>query len=299
MDSTQCQETVSKKSQLLYINNTPILYELDTENRSPSGSDPSSSNLITETSGELSQLMKSYQQRLDTLQTTSTQNGDWNNSSFLSDMVKKTDISSLFDSTDEIHFKNSESNQDINPKLQGIFFLIFETLESYEEKIQKYSDLVNSLKGELDFVQRKCNTMTKYNINYDKQLDFIYEQIYKMDCKIIENNQYARRESIIISGIPDKISQNHLEGVVLDILRSVGLTAISSYNISACHRLKKNSNDRFPAQTIVRFTNRKMVNFCLTNRNRLLEVKNELKMNLRFYESLCDSNKTVYKECSN
>ena len=252
-------------------------------------------------SGELSQLMVNYKQRLDTVQSTTNLNVDWNNSSILSDTVgrnfNKTDVSSLFDSTDEVHCKNSESNLDINPKLQGIFFHIFETLESYEEKIQKYSDLVISLKDELNNVQQKCNTLNTHKNFFDNQLDFIYDQIYKMDCKIVENNQYARRESIIISGIPDKISQNQLEEVVIDILRTVGLTTISSYNISACHRLKKNKNDRFSAQTIVRFTNRKIVNFCLTNRDRLLEVKNILNMNLRFYESLCDSNKTVYKEC--
>ena len=119
-----------------------------------------------------------------------------------------------------------------------------------------------------------------------------------MDCRIIENNQYARRESIIISGIPDKINQNNLEKNVLNILRSIGLTSLSSYNISACHRLMKKGNDQFPAQTIVRFTNRKIVNFCLNNRERLLELRQYLNMNLRFYESLCDANKKVYNECS-
>ena len=76
-----------------------------------------------------------------------------------------------------------------------------------------------------------------------------------MDCKIIENNQYARRESVIISGIPDNINQNQLEENVLHILRSIGMPTLSSYNITACHRLMKKTNDRYPAQTIVRFTN--------------------------------------------
>ena len=120
-----------------------------------------------------------------------------------------------------------------------------------------------------------------------------------MDCKIIENNQYARRESVIISGIPDNIQQNQLEENVLHILRSIGMPTLSSYNIEACHRLMKKPNDRYPAQTIVRFTNRKIVSFCLENRNRLQEQRGYLKMNLRFYESLCISNKKVYNECFN
>ena len=125
------------------------------------------------------------------------------------------------------------------------------------------------------------------------------DELYIMDCKIIENNQYTRRESIIISGIPDNVTQDHLEETVVSVLRTFGLHSLSSYNISACHKLWKNKNDKFPARTIVRFTNRKMVAFCLKNRDRLLEIRKDIKMNLRIYESLCVSNENVYKDCFN
>ena len=117
-----------------------------------------------------------------------------------------------------------------------------------------------------------------------------------MECRVIENNQYVRRESLIISGIPDRIIQNYLEETVIRILRSLGLENISSYQISACHRLRKKGNNRYPAQTIVRFTNRKIVNYCLTNKNNLINLKQHLKMNWRFFESLCDANEHVHKE---
>ena len=130
-------------------------------------------------------------------------------------------------------------------------------------------------------------------------LEEIMDELYKMDVRIIENNQYTRRESIIISGIPDNVPHNQLEETVIHVLKSIGLNSLSSYSISACHRLRKNNKDRFPARTIVRFTNRKMVAFCLENRNRLLDVKNEIKMNLRIYESLCASNEQIYKKCFN
>ena len=74
---------------------------------------------------------------------------------------------------------------------------------------------------------------------------------------------------------------------------------ITSYEITACHRLHKQKNSKFPAKTIVRFTNRKAAEFCLKNRHRLLEMKQELKMNLRFYESLCSTNEDIIKECFN
>ena len=121
--------------------------------------------------------------------------------------------------------------------------------------------------------------------------------IFDLDCRIIQNEQYSRRESVIISGIPDNISHNDLEPTVIRTLKAIGLKNISSYEITACHHLYKKRNDKFPAKTIIRFTNRKAVEFCLKHRDRLIEIKNDLKMNLRFYESLCNANQEVVREC--
>ena len=71
---------------------------------------------------------------------------------------------------------------------------------------------------------------------------------------------------------------------------------VSSYEICACHRLAKKYNDPYPARTIVKFTNRKVVEFCIENRDRLLEVK-PLDMNLRFFHSLCGANENILSEC--
>ena len=75
--------------------------------------------------------------------------------------------------------------------------------------------------------------------------------------------QYSRRESLVISGIPENISQADLEPTVLEILRNIGVHNLASYHISACH------NDTYPARTVVKFTNRKVAEFCIENGNRL------------------------------
>ena len=72
-----------------------------------------------------------------------------------------------------------------------------------------------------------------------------------MDCRLIHTEQYTRRECLVISGIPDNISQRELEGTVLHILHTVGVKFVSSYHISACHRLFKHSNDKNPARTML------------------------------------------------
>ena len=108
--------------------------------------------------------------------------------------------------------------------------------------------------------------------------------------------QYHRRQNLIISGIPDYVSQESLEQKVLEILSSIGMP-ISSYEIVACHRLKKLKYSNYPTQTIVRFTNRKVVEFCIQNRERVIDLKPILHMNLRFYEHLCEANETVIRWC--
>ena len=134
------------------------------------------------------------------------------------------------------------------------------------------------------------------NLNMD--VDDIYDDIYTLDSRLVKCEQYSRRESVVISGIPDRIPQSQLEFTVLNILRGIGLSKISSFEISACHRLFKKHGDRFPAKTVVRFTNRKLAEFCLFNKDRLVHVSDNLKMNLRFFDSLCETNKEIIKMCN-
>lgn len=213
----------------------------------------------------------------------------------------------MFDSTHELSLKESLEHFESLPENninKAIVIRILEKLEEYESKISDLKEAITKEKSEnnnmiikLQNIQNQINSLYIKNKKTDFEISNLNEEIYNMDCKVIENSQYSRRESIIISGIPDNIEQRYLEENVIFILKSIGLSTLSSYEISACHRLAKKKNDRFPAPTIVRFTNRKIVNFCLINRDRLLEIKNEIKMNLRFYESLCKSNKQVYHEC--
>ena len=100
----------------------------------------------------------------------------------------------------------------------------------------------------------------------------------------------------MISGIPDSVNHKNLEKTVIDLISSIGMN-VSSYEVVGCHRLYKNKKSKFPAKTIIRFTNRKVVEYCIRNRDLLLNnnTKNRFKMNLRFYENLCESNERVNK----
>ena len=167
---------------------------------------------------------------------------------------------------------------------------------------------LDNIEVQLETVRNKFvvvdNDIKSWKEKFDKNVkmcksdfDELHDELFNLDCRIIQNEQYSRRESLIISGIPDNILHHDLEPTVLKIIKAIGLNNISSYEITACHRLKRNYNDRFPAKCIVRFTNRKAVDFCLMHRERLYEVKDYLEMNLRFYESLCMANEDILKDC--
>ena len=304
MDSPNSRKTI------VFRNNNPMLYEDDETNF---GNDPELFNPSIDSSEDLSKLVETFKDlhglemtrnhrssiHLGETSPIKSPHDDSTTVSIktLDNINESVDLSSLFDSTHEI----SKNDYVENNNIRELFRRILVKMDIYDDKLESLIDLIDkensSIKKELEKTRSELDNIKNANNKINKEIYNINEELYYMDCKIIENNQYARRESLVISGIPDNVTQNDLEERVLFILRSIGLTSITSYNISACHRLMKKNNDKYPAQTIVRFTNRKVVHFCLNNRDRLVECKNYLKMNLRFYESLCESNKKIYNKC--
>ena len=171
--------------------------------------------------------------------------------------------------------------------LRGLFCLVLTKLDNLENQLKIQRENYKILKKEFNY---KIN-----NLNLD--VDDIFDDLYNIDYRVVQCEQYSRRESVVISGIPDSIPQSELELTVLDILHGIGLGRVSSFEISACHRLFKKQGDKYPAKTVVRFTNRKIAEFCIYDNERLTQVSNRLQMKLRFFESLCENNKYILKMC--
>ena len=115
-----------------------------------------------------------------------------------------------------------------NPKLKELLIRILEKMDEYETNIESLNAIINeknehsSIQNKLNIIQNDLNKFKNDDKKMNFEIDNLNEEIYHMDSKIIENNQYARRESLIISGIPDNIRQNDLEEKVIQILRSIG-----------------------------------------------------------------------------
>ena len=127
--------------------------------------------------------------------------------------------------------------------------------------------------------------------------DDLEKKILDLDVRLVEAEQYSRRENLIISGIPNSVKQKDLEQKVIDILGQIGVHIIPN-DITACHRLYSPPGSEFPAKVIIRFYNRKVVNFCLDHKDVLQQrAYDQLRMNLRFYDSVCSKNQESLRIC--
>ena len=191
-------------------------------------------------------------------------------------------LSSSQEST-SIPSSSDSSNIDVDnlDDQHQLFNHILDKLSVFEQNLEKEMNSNSILNKTLKYVEGKYReTKTKL-----KNLTCVFwdleDHFYNFECGVIKSEQYSCRQNLIISSIPALVNQVALELKVLEILQTIGLS-ITSYEIAACHRLKKNNNSIYPTQTLIRFTNRKAVDFCLANRERLLRNKQKSKMNLRF-----------------
>ena len=134
----------------------------------------------------------------------------------------------------------------------------------------------------------------------EKVVEKLNERIFELDCRVVECEQYSRRENLVITGIPESVDDiRKLESTIITTLGKLGIY-IELKDISACHRLGPYQHHaRYPRSVIVRFINRKIVHHALDNREKLWGLKDVLNMNLRFYESLCSLNNETRKLCNN
>ena len=130
------------------------------------------------------------------------------------------------------------------------------------------------------------------------ELQTLKNTMYDFDVRLIECESYPRRESLVISGVPANIQNGKpLQSTVLDILWYMGLQGLREDDISACHRLQSPPNARYPPRVIVRFVNRKVVDWCLSHYENINEVRNGMGLNVRFFESLSAKNVDSLKMC--
>ena len=56
------------------------------------------------------------------------------------------------------------------------------------------------------------------NKNIEKDIQLLEDDLDDMDYRLVQNEQYTRRENQVISGIPNRVSQKDLQNTVLRII---------------------------------------------------------------------------------
>ena len=159
------------------------------------------------------------------------------------------------------------------------------------------TDLNNEMKEVRDNFRYLERSVASIQKNSYCDFDNIKSKLFSLEKDLNLFEQYNRRESIEISGLPDDISQNDLERILVDLLRRVGVWGLSSFEIAAYHRLKRNSNNENFQRVIIRFTNRKRSHECLLARRYIRDTIWEFP-DLFIHESLCFKFKDIHDKCN-
>ena len=96
------------------------------------------------------------------------------------------------------------------------------------------------------------DALKEENLKLQNQVKKLEDQLFEIDQKSNNLDQYNRRNNLEIQGIPANVNDDKLEGKVTDIFSCLGIE-VKGADIEDCHKLG-NAN---PKNTIARFVNRK------------------------------------------
>ena len=112
--------------------------------------------------------------------------------------------------------------------------------------------------------------------------------------------QYGQQKNIVLSGIPESVSEHVLEESVISVLADIDVS-IESQDIEACHRFGKRDRDQ-SQKTIVQFVNRKNCKKVLFNKKKLGSIdcsKHNFMQNTKIFvnENLTPMNESIAYNC--
>ena len=150
------------------------------------------------------------------------------------------------------------------------------------------SSTVSSLSADVETLKSaKSNKSGSSNL-----VALVGKRITELERKVSASQQYSRRDSIELAGVPESIENKNLESWAIKALGAIG-TKVKSSDIHACHRLYKKE------QVIIKFVNRKHAIDSLKNRSKLKTIKPDAvglppdSKRLFLNESLCPAYKTL------
>ena len=108
------------------------------------------------------------------------------------------------------------------------------------EKITNLTTAIRSTKDEvINLNEKSIRRLQDENELHRAKCSKLENKVVSLESSINQVEQYGRRNNIVISGIPDDISDNDLESTAVDIMKDVDVD-INSSDIEACQSKLEN-----------------------------------------------------------
>ena len=108
------------------------------------------------------------------------------------------------------------------------------------EKITNLTTAVRSTRDEvINLNEKSIRRLQDENELHRAKCSKLENKVVSLESSINQVEQYGRRNNIVISGIPDDISDNDLESTAVDIMKDVDVD-INSSDIEACQSKLEN-----------------------------------------------------------
>ena len=117
-----------------------------------------------------------------------------------------------------------------------------------------------------------------------------------LECQFWANEQYSRCECLEISGVPESVTNNDLEGKVLNLLEKIDVE-VHIDHIEACHWIKYNAGLK---KVIIKMSRHKDADKIRRAKKKLKGLRLSLiDINLAVFinDSLCRYSKNLWAKC--
>ena len=189
----------------------------------------------------------------------------------------------------------SSSFEKLKDSITVTFSDINARLDEIENNIKKsVTEEVN--KSIMSIKNTIIDALKEENLKLQNKVKKLEEQLLETDQKNNHLDQYSRRNNLEIQGIPANITDDKLEGKVIDIFSCLGIEVKGS-DIEDCHRLGYAN----PKSTIIKFVNWKFCYQALDKRMDLHKLDSRRlgfnPIKTYFSENLTPTNKSLAWKC--
>ena len=166
----------------------------------------------------------------------------------------------------------------------------------YQSKFESTLSCINDIKTDLSEL-RKYYEKLESDVIMTKQVNTkLCDKMKFLERQCWANKQYSRRECLEISGVPESITDNDLEGKVLKLLENIDVK-VHPDHIEACHWINSNAG---PKKVVIKMSRCKDADKIRRAKKKLKGLNlSSIGINSAVYinDSLCRYYKNLWAKC--